>query len=267
MLELHEINRKISSYFESADEFEMLHKALKKQNSHLIYFEAQGEGIESYCEKYRLNPESTILCTDLLSKDDLYNYLHHSQFKNYLILQQGAFADNYTQLNFLIFLQRHKFKFKTATFNPADTFRVDEIEKQFQSLNIPSKVQKNFSLIYNELVMNAMIHGKTAAPELSYTMFSDYLIFQIKDHTGEFNFSELDKVFKSDLREVNPGEMRTAGIGLNMVFKYTSGLAYDVIKGQSTQAIFFLNLNRSSRDCGFIYCRNLSSQEQYPQED
>jgi len=43
MLELHEINTKISSYFESIDEFEILHKALKKQNSHLIYFEFQGE--------------------------------------------------------------------------------------------------------------------------------------------------------------------------------------------------------------------------------
>ena len=245
----------------------MLHKALKKQNTHLLFFEGEGEGIESYCDKYGLNPNSTIICSDLHSKDALYKYLHLSPFKNYLMLQEKAFSENYTLLNFLIFIQRNKFKFKTATFDPHNTFRVKEIESYFQEQNIPSKIQTHFSLIYNEIVMNAIIHGQTPHPDLSYTIFSDYLIFRVADHLGEFDFKELRKVFNTELWQVNPDGSRTAGIGLNMVFKYTNGLSYDVIQGQSTFATFFLNLNRSSRDCGFIFCRDLLSLEQYPEED
>lgn len=267
MLELEEINSKLSPYFQGIEELEMLHKALKKQNTHLIPFADNTDEIKSYCEKYRLKADSTIICADVELKNRLYDFLYVSPFKNYLLLQKGSQEANYSHLNFIIYLQRQKFTFRDATFDKNSTFSTEETEDLFRTKNASSQVKKHFAIVFNELLMNAILHGQTPVPKLSFATFSDYLIFRVEDKKGAFDFENLKKVFNTQLKEVNPEEIRTAGIGLNIVFKYTSGLMYEVDPGKSTIVTFFINLNRTHRDCSFIFCRSISAQEQYPLED
>ena len=267
MLELDEINLKLSQYFEDLNEVELLHKALKKQNTHLITFDDNADEIKSYCEKYRLKPESTIICADVQSKQKLYDYLYHSAFRNYLLLQKGSQEANFSHLNFIIYLQRQKFSFQEATLDKNNSFSTEEMEDLFRSKKSSTQIRKHFSIVFNELLMNAIIHGETPKPKLSFTTFSDYLIFRIEDKKGTFDFENLKKVFNTEMKEVNSEEIRTAGIGLNIVFKHTSGLMYEVEERKSTAVTFFINLNRTHRDCSFIFCRSISAQEQYPEED
>lgn len=267
MLELETINERLASYFNDLPEVELLHKALKKQNTHLIPFDDNADEIKSYCEKYRLKPESTIICADVQSKQMLYDYLFNSSFRNYLLLQRGSQETNYSHLNFIIYLQRQKFSFQEATLDKNNSFSTEEMEDLFRTKNSSSQIRKHFSIVFNELVMNAIIHGATPKPKLSFATFSDYLIFRIEDNKGSFDFEHLKKVFDTEMKEVNSEEIRTAGIGLNLVFKHTSGLMYEVNPGKSTAVTFFINLNRTHRDCSFIFCRSISAQEQYPEED
>ncbi len=257
MLDLDQIQEKLSTYLSGKDEIEFLHRALKKQNSHLIFFDGSGEGIKNYCAKHRLDPQLTIICADVADKAALYRYLYESGLRNYLILQKDSQAANYTNLSLLIYVQRQKFSFSPTDFDPINTFSTEAIEDLFRARRVSPIIQKNFSIVFNELVMNAIIHGETPVPKLSFTTFSDYLIFRIQDFKGGFDFDQLKKVFNPDLKEVNPAERRTAGIGLNIVFKYSCAIVYEVSPSSSTVATFFLNLNRSQRDCSFIFCQSV----------
>ncbi len=259
MLELEQTHEKLASYLQSPEELDVLHKALKKQNSHLMFFQEPTTEIKSYMEKHRLDPAKTIICADKDQKQQLYQYLNESHLRNYILLNKEVKELNYTHLNFLIYLQRKKLNFQAATFDQDNTFMTPEIEWIFESKKISPQIQKHFSIVYNELIMNALIHGESKIPKISFTTFSDYLICSIQDQKGSFDFDELNKVFNPEKREVNSAEVRTAGIGLNMVFKYASGLSYEVHPGQMTEVTFFINLTKSQRECDFIFCSSTQS--------
>jgi len=260
LLELEDINREISAYLSGVDETEFLHRALKKQNSHLFFFQPALDNFKSYVEKHRIDPAKVIICADHSHKAELYDFLRKTGLRNYVLLNKSAKEINYTYLNFLIYIQRQKIHGQQASFNPANTYKVDEVDDFFEHKEVPQNVRQRFSTVYNEIVNNAIIHGKTESPILSFGTFADYLVFSVKDQAGEFNYSSLDKVFTSDEREVNPNTMRTAGIGLNMIHMYSEGIHYRVEKGKCTEATFFINFNKTLRYCGFLYCEGQDGQ-------
>jgi anti-sigma regulatory factor (Ser/Thr protein kinase) len=254
LLELDRINQDIANYLASQDEAQMLHNALKKQNTHLLWLGVKNaDAITTYLEKHRLSHSQVLLCADVSNRAELFSFLLKAGWKNFLLLNQAAKEINYTYLNFLIFAQREKFVLKPATYDSKNNYKVPEVESYFKSHRTPTQVQQRFSIVYNELVMNAILHAGAKTPELSFSAFSDYLIFRIRDKAGTFDFENLTKVFDQNQLAVNPGNTRTAGIGPNMVLMYAEGLHFKVTRGIKTEVTFFINFNKSLRYCGFFF--------------
>ena len=224
----------------------MLHEAIRSNHYQLCH-------VNDLVEIKSHNKDQSIICVPFDRGPSSFQDLMKNGFYNYVTLKEDHKEINQVLFNFLIKLQQQSFILKAAEYNKENLFECKSIQNILQQKNTPSELQKRISIVMNELLSNAIIHGKTSAAKLEYTIYLDYIILSVTDEKGSLTRKSLNKIYDNSLKEVNPNELRTAGIGLDTVKMYSEGIAIIVKPEKETRIISFINLKKSLNYCGFIF--------------
>ena len=116
---------------------------------------------------------------------------------------------------------------------------IDHLDELYPETTLSTFQKQSLSVILDELITNASIHGKMALVEIKFYLNEKRDIFvSVEDQQGRLPLKEVLKLLdprEASQVEVRGRESKGAGVGLFFCKEFSSGILFEVVKNEMTR--------------------------------